>query len=73
MNRQKKQCPEVEDPARDASVTRKMLRTRAFELAMLDSRFRWEIWRSDWEQAKRDLMGEGAEVDLMRQASLQPD
>ena len=73
MNRQEKQCPGIEDPAKDASVTCKMLRMRAFELAVLDSCFQWEIWRSDWEQAKRDLMGEGAEVDLMRQASLQPD
>lgn len=30
---------------------------RAIELAMLDGRSPTEIRRSDWEQAKRDLMG----------------
>jgi len=43
-------------------ATRKMMRERAVELAALDGRSAQEASKSDWEQAKRELMGE-AETD----------
>ncbi len=38
-----------------AIVTRKMVRERAVELAMISGRSAQEVSKSDWEQAKRDL------------------
>ena len=40
------------------TVTRKMVRTRAVELAVIDGRSSEEVSKSDWEQAKRELTGE---------------
>ena len=39
------------------TVTRKMVKDRAIELAVLDNRSAQEVSRSDWEQAKRELTG----------------
>ena len=40
------------------TVTRKMVRERAIELALINSRPAQEVRKSDWEQAKRELTGE---------------
>ncbi len=40
------------------TVTRKMVRERAVELAMINGRAAPEASKSDWEQAKRELTGE---------------
>jgi hypothetical protein len=40
------------------SVTRKMVRERAVELAVINGRSSQEVSKSDWEQAKRELTGE---------------
>jgi hypothetical protein len=40
------------------TVTRKMVRERAVELALLNGRSAPEVSKSDWEQAKRELTGE---------------
>jgi hypothetical protein len=39
------------------TVTRKMVRDRAIELALIDGRTGQEMSASDWEQAKRELTG----------------
>ncbi len=39
------------------TVTRKMVRERAVELALIDGRAAQEASKSDWEQAKRELTG----------------
>ena len=39
------------------TVTRKMVRNRAVELALIDGRTEKELSPSDWEQAKRELTG----------------
>ena len=39
------------------TVTRKMVRIRALELAFVDGRTAQEVSPSDWEQAKRELTG----------------
>jgi hypothetical protein len=39
------------------TVTRKMVRERATELAIINGRFAPEVSKSDWEQAKRELTG----------------
>ena len=44
------------------TVTRKMVLTRAVELAVIDGRSPEEMSKSDWEKAKRELMG-GPETD----------
>jgi hypothetical protein len=44
------------------TVTRKMVLTRAVELAVIDGRSPEEVSKSDWEQAKRELTG-GPETD----------
>ena len=43
-------------------ITRKMIRERALEVALLNGRKAHEVDPSDWEQAKRELSG-GPEVD----------
>jgi len=43
-------------------ITRKMIRERALEVALLNGRNAHEVEPSDWEQAKRELSG-GPEVD----------
>jgi hypothetical protein len=40
------------------TVTHKMVRDRAVELAVINGRAAQEITKSDWEQAKRELTGE---------------
>ena len=40
------------------TVTRKMVRERAAELAVINGRSAQETSKSDWEQAKRELTGE---------------
>ncbi len=40
------------------TVTRKMVRERAIELAIIDNRTAQEVSKSDWEQAKRELTGD---------------
>jgi hypothetical protein len=40
------------------TVTRKMVRERAAELAVINGRPFREVSKSDWEQAKRELTGE---------------
>jgi hypothetical protein len=40
------------------TVTRKMVRIRAVELAIINGRSAQEVSKSDWEQAKRELTGE---------------
>jgi hypothetical protein len=44
------------------TVTRKMVRERAVELAVINGRAEQEASKSDWEQAKRELTG-GSEMD----------
>lgn len=40
------------------SVTRKMVRERATELAIINGRAARDVSKADWEQAKRELSGE---------------
>src|SRR5580692_4942356 len=40
------------------TVTRKMVRARAFELAAIDGRSAQEVSPADWERAKRELTGQ---------------
>src|SRR5580693_10736816 len=44
------------------TVTRKMVRERAVELAAINGRSAQEVSKSDWEQAKRELTG-GSDAD----------
>ena len=44
------------------TVTRKMVRERAVELAVINGRSAQDVSKSDWEQAKRELTG-GADID----------
>jgi hypothetical protein len=44
------------------TVTDKMVRKRAVELAVIDGRAEQEVSKSDWEQAKRELTG-GSDQD----------
>jgi len=48
----------TENSAGIGTVTRKMVRERAVELAVIDGRTIAEVSKSDWEQAKRELTGE---------------
>jgi hypothetical protein len=48
----------TENSAGLGTVTRKMVRERAVELAVIDGRSTQEASKSDWEQAKRELTGE---------------
>jgi hypothetical protein len=43
-------------------VTRKMVKDRAVELAIINGRTAQDVSKSDWEQAKRELTGE-PEID----------
>ena len=40
------------------TVTRKMVRERAVELALINGRSKQDVLASDWRQAKRELTGE---------------
>jgi hypothetical protein len=48
----------TENSAGLGTVTRKMVRERAMELAAINGRSPQEASKSDWEQAKRELTGE---------------
>jgi hypothetical protein len=48
----------IENSAGIGTVTRKMVRERAVELAAINGRSAQEVSKSDWEQAKRELTGE---------------
>jgi hypothetical protein len=48
----------TENSAGLGTVTRKMVRERAVELAVINGRSKEEVSKSDWEQAKRELTGE---------------
>jgi hypothetical protein len=48
----------TENSAGIGTVTRKMVRERATELAVINGRSAQEVLKSDWEQAKRELTGE---------------
>src|SRR5664279_1347782 len=47
-----------ENSAGLGTVTHKMVRERAVELAAINGRSAQEVSRSDWERAKRELTGE---------------
>jgi hypothetical protein len=49
------------------TVTRKMVRERAVELALINARTAQTVSKSDWEQAKRELTG-GPEEDPKTEA-----
>jgi hypothetical protein len=53
-----KQGALTENSAGIGTVTRKMVRERAIELAVINGRSAQEMSKSDWEQAKRELTGE---------------
>ena len=48
----------TENSAGIGTVTRKMVRERAVELAVINGRSMREVSESDWEQAKSELTGE---------------
>ena len=48
----------TENAAGIGTVTRKMVRDRAVELAVINGRSPQEASKSDWEQAKRELTGD---------------
>jgi hypothetical protein len=53
-----KQGALTENSAGIGTVTEKMIEKRAVELAIINGRLAQEVSKSDWEQAKRELMGE---------------
>jgi hypothetical protein len=53
-----KQGALTENSAGLGTVTRKMVRKRAVELAAINGHSPQEVSKSDWEQAKRELTGE---------------
>jgi hypothetical protein len=53
-----KQGALTENSAGIGTVTRKMVRTRATELALINGRSAQDVSKADWEQAKRELAGE---------------
>jgi hypothetical protein len=48
----------TENSAGIGTVTRKMVRERAVELAVINGRSAQEASKTDWEQAKRELTGD---------------
>ena len=48
----------TENSAGIGTVSRKMVRERAVELAIINGRSEREVSKSDWQQAKRELTGE---------------
>jgi hypothetical protein len=48
----------TENSASIGTATRKLVRERAVELAVINGRSAQEVSKSDWEQAKRELTGE---------------
>lgn len=57
-----KQGALTENSAGIGTVTRKMVRERAVELAAINGRSPQEVSKADWSQAKRELTG-GLEMD----------
>ena len=57
-----KQGMVAEESVGIGTVTRKMVRQRAVEIAVINGRSRHNVLESDWEQAKRELTG-GEEMD----------
>src|SRR5258707_15490290 len=55
------------------TVNRGMVLTRARELALINGRFPNEVSQSDWEQAKRELLGEEGLVPTETPAELLPE
>jgi hypothetical protein len=53
----------TENSAGIGTVTRKMVRERAVQLAVINGRLAQDATKSDWEQAKRELTGE-PDMDL---------
>jgi len=53
-----KQGLSTENSAGIGTVTRKMVRERAIELAAINGHAAQEVSKSDWDQAKRELTGE---------------
>jgi hypothetical protein len=53
-----KQGALTENSAGLGTVTRKMVRERAVELAVINGRSASDVSKTDWEQAKRELTGE---------------
>ena len=53
-----KQGALTKDSAGIGTVTRKMVRERAVELAVINGRSAQGVSKTDWEQAKRELTGE---------------
>ncbi len=47
----------AENPNETANVTRGMVRERAIELAVINGRKPHEASKSDWENAKREMIG----------------
>lgn len=62
MKRPLKQGILTENSAGIGTVSRKMVRERAVELAIINGRPAHEASKSDWEEAKRELTGE-PEID----------
>jgi hypothetical protein len=52
----------TENSAGIGTVSREMVRQRAVELAVINGRSAQDVSKSDWDQAKRELMG-GADID----------
>jgi hypothetical protein len=48
----------TENSAGIGTVTRKMVRERAIELAIINGRSAQDVSKSDWEQARRELRGQ---------------
>ena len=48
----------TENSAGIGTVTRKMVRERAVELAVINGRSARDVSKSDWEQARRELTGD---------------
>jgi hypothetical protein len=48
----------TENSAGLGTVTRKMVRERAVELAVINGRSAQDVSKSDWEQAKREMTGD---------------
>jgi hypothetical protein len=48
----------TENSAGIGTATRKMVRERAIELAVINGRTARDVSKSDWEQAKRELTGD---------------
>ena len=52
------ECALIENSVGLGTVTRKMVRERAVELAAINGRSPQDVSKSDWDQAKRELTGE---------------